>query len=304
MDAILGYGLLTTALLYAGLGAYFWATRWRAAPGTHTNATNGLKNRSPLGFSAIERIAISSVVAIHAALLLADIGGWLSPPRFGFAHALSAMTLCALVVYGIESLIHPLDGMPALVLPLAAVAVVLPWLFPGAATAVLGGTAMLAAHVAVAMAAYGLFTIGAAHAVLMALVERDLQRRRGRGAGSLGAAAGNLSKPALSALPPLLTLERLMFHFIWAGFALLTLTVLSGVVFSDSLFGRAFRLDHKTVFALIAWGLFAALLGGRVVRGWRGRTALNWTLAGYAVLLLAYVGSRFVLEVILQRVTA
>ena len=302
MNGILGYGLLTTALLYAALAGYFWITRWRAASGVPFGASDAVKNRAPLGFSGIERVGISAVVALHATLLLADVGGWWSAPRFGFAHALSAMTLCALVVYGIESLIHPLDGMPALVLPVAAVAVVLPALFPGVATAVLGGTALLATHVAVAMAAYGLFTIGAAHAVLMALVERDLQRRRGRGAAGGTVAGGR--KSALSALPPLLTLERLMFHFIWAGFALLTLTVASGVVFSEQLFGRAFRFDHKTVFALISWALFAALLTGRVVRGWRGRTALNWTLAGYAVLLLAYVGSRFVLEVILQRTGA
>ena len=302
MNGILGYGLLATALLYAALAGYFWITRWRAASGVPFGASDAVKSRAPLGFSGIERVGISAVVALHAALLLADVGGWWSAPRFGFAHALSAMTLCALVVYGIESLIHPLDGMPALVLPVAAVAVVLPALFPGVATAVLGGTALLATHVAVAMAAYGLFTIGAAHAVLMALVERDLQRRRGRGAAGGTVAGGR--KSALSALPPLLTLERLMFHFIWAGFALLTLTVASGVVFSEQLFGRAFRFDHKTVFALISWALFAALLTGRVVRGWRGRTALNWTLAGYAVLLLAYVGSRFVLEVILQRTAA
>ena len=304
MNGILGYGLLTTALLYAALAGYFWITRWRSASGAPSGVGDAVKSRAPLGFSGLERVGISAVVALHAALLLADVAGWWSAPRFGFAHALSAMTLCALVVYGIESLIHPLDGMPALVLPVAAIAVVLPALFPGAATAVLGGTALLAAHVAVAMAAYGLFTIGAAHAVLMALVERDLQRQRWRGRGTAGSAAAGSRKPALSALPPLLTLERLMFHFIWAGFALLTLTVASGVVFSEQLFGRAFRFDHKTVFALISWVLFAALLTGRVVRGWRGRTALNWTLAGYAVLLLAYVGSRFVLEVILQRTAA
>ena len=86
------------------------------------------------------------------------------------------------------------------------------------------------------------------------------------------------------------------------GFALLTLTVLSGVFFSDALFGQPLRLDHKTVFTLIAWVTFGALLVGRVTRGWRGRVALSWTLSGFAMLILAYAGSRFVLEVILHRV--
>ena len=84
-------------------------------------------------------------------------------------------------------------------------------------------------------------------------------------------------------------------------FVLLTLTVLSGVFFSEQLFGKPFRLEHKTVFTLMSWGLFGALLAGRKWRGWRGRTALSFTLTGFTTLLLAYVGSRFVLEVILGR---
>jgi ABC-type uncharacterized transport system permease subunit len=105
----------------------------------------------------------------------------------------------------------------------------------------------------------------------------------------------------LDRLPPLLVLERILFRFIAMGFALLTLTALSGVLFTEQVFGRPLRLDHKTVFTLIAWGLFGALLVGRAMWGWRGRTALRLTIAGFVVLLLAYVGSRFVLEVILQR---
>jgi ABC-type uncharacterized transport system permease subunit len=73
------------------------------------------------------------------------------------------------------------------------------------------------------------------------------------------------------------------------------------VLFSETLFGRAFRFDHKTLFAVLSWLTFAVLLGGRTLRGWRGRTALRWTLFGFALLMLAYVGSRFVLEVILGR---
>ncbi len=96
-------------------------------------------------------------------------------------------------------------------------------------------------------------------------------------------------------------LERILFRFIAVGFALLTLTAISGILFSEEVFGRPLRLDHKTVFTLISWALFGVLLIGRRLRGWRGRTALRLTLAGFAVLLLAYVGTRFVLEVILQR---
>jgi len=100
----------------------------------------------------------------------------------------------------------------------------------------------------------------------------------------------------------LLALEKLLFQLIGVGFLLLTATLVTGVFFSEQLFGRALRFEHKTVFTIASWLVFAGLLGGRIVFGWRGRTALRWTFAGFMMLLLAYVGSRFVLEVVLGRV--
>src|SRR5581483_370561 len=111
---------------------------------------------------------------------------------------------------------------------------------------------------------------------------------------------GALSAP-FSALPPLLTMESLLFRIIFAGFVLLTLTLATGFLFSEDLFGRPLRFEHKSLFAIASWVIFAALLAGRRLYGWRGRVALRWTLAGFVTLLLAYVGSRFVLEVILHR---
>jgi ABC-type uncharacterized transport system permease subunit len=109
---------------------------------------------------------------------------------------------------------------------------------------------------------------------------------------------------AIDQLPALMTMERLLFRLIGIGFVLLSLTVLSGVVFSEQLFGQVLKWDHKTVFALLSWLLFGALLLGRRWKGWRGKTALRFTLAGFATLVLAYVGSRFVLEVVLHRMVA
>jgi ABC-type uncharacterized transport system permease subunit len=99
----------------------------------------------------------------------------------------------------------------------------------------------------------------------------------------------------------LLTMEKLLFRMITLGFVLLTLTLLSGVVFSEQLFGTVVRWDHKTIFSLLSWLLFGTLLAGRKWQGWRGKTALKFTLFGFAILLFAYIGSRFVLEVILHR---
>jgi ABC-type uncharacterized transport system permease subunit len=103
-------------------------------------------------------------------------------------------------------------------------------------------------------------------------------------------------------MPSLLALESMLFRQIAVGFVLLTATLVSGSVFSKELFGRPLRFDHKTVWAIASWLVFGSLLGGRYWFGWRGRIALRWTLAGFVMLLLAYVGSRFVFEVILRRI--
>jgi ABC-type uncharacterized transport system permease subunit len=138
--------------------------------------------------------------------------------------------------------------------------------------------------------------------VLMLLVERRLHAMRGGTLARQGAAAANgwLSS-WLDTLPPLLTLETLLFRLIGAGFVLLTLTLVSGMLFNEQLLDRALQLDHKTVFALLSWVMFGALLTARKVSGWRGRAALRWVLASFVALLLAYVGSRFVFEVLLHR---
>jgi len=82
---------------------------------------------------------------------------------------------------------------------------------------------------------------------------------------------------------------------------MLTLTVVSGVFFSEQLFGKPLSFNHKTVFGIISWLIFGTLLAGHYFRGWRGRKAVRWTLAGFIALMLAYVGSKFVLEIILRR---
>ena len=111
-----------------------------------------------------------------------------------------------------------------------------------------------------------------------------------------------VADPWLEGLPPLLTMENLLFNLIYFGFALLSLTIFSGIFFSETLFGKPLMLDHKTIFAFASWLLFGGLIVARLRVGLRGRSALRWVLWGFAALLLAYVGSRFVLEVILQRI--
>jgi ABC-type uncharacterized transport system permease subunit len=273
--AILLYG--AAFLLYAALAFHFWRTRWRGA--------------SAPGFARWERPVILVPLALHTWLIY-DMFWAQAELRFGFGQALSMMLWLAVIIYWVESRFLELEGLQAPVLALAAVCVPLPALFPGLASPASAAThsTELRLHLALAMIAYGLFTIAALHALLMTLMERRLH-------------GGALVGP-LAVMPPLLTMERLLFNVILAGFAFLTLTVATGIVFSETLFGRAMKFDHKTVFAIASWFIFGALLAGRYFYGWRGRTALRWTLAGFVALLLAYVGSRFVLEVILQRAVA
>ena len=246
---------------------------------------------------AQQRTAIAGGTALawllHGGALAADMIG-ADSLRIGFAFVLSATLWISVAAYWLENRNFSLDGLRILVLPSAAVAVLLPMLFPGSVVPLQGKSVLFPWHVAIAILAYSTLTIAAFHAVLMALQESRLHTPPG------SAQAGWLDA-AIDRLPALLTMERLLFRLIAFGFSLLTLTVFSGIVFSEQLFGMAFRWDHKTVFTLLSWLLFGSLLAGRVWRGWRGKTALRFTLTGFATLLLAYVGSRFVMEVVLHR---
>jgi ABC-type uncharacterized transport system permease subunit len=215
---------------------------------------------------------------------------------FGFAFALSAMFWLGACIYWIESFFFPLEGLGLLVLPLACIASLMPLLFGGVHVLAYAAAPMFKMHFIIANVAYGLFAIAALHAVLMLFAERRLHTLRGAREGDGGWFSG-----WLDTLPPLLTLEKLLFRLIGAGFVLLTLTLVSGVLFSEQLLGRPLTFDHKTVFAVLSWLMFGALLTGRRLSGWRGRAALRWVLVSFAALLLAYVGSRFVFEVLLHR---
>lgn len=240
-----------------------------------------------------DRIGVPVVALLHGALLVHDTlrGGTL---HFGFAHALSATLFLAVLIVWVEGFFVAVRGLHLFLLPVAAVFVVLPAVFTGAPIGSTSSSLALQLHLLAAIAAYSLLTIAAMHALLMASMDRQLHD------GGAGVHGGTVSR-ILRHVPPLLAMERLLFRLIAAGFVLLTVTLVSGVFFSEAVFGRALRFDHKTVFTFASWIVFAGLLAGRVAFGWRGRTALRWTLAGFAMLLLAYIGSRFVLEVILQR---
>ncbi|MFM9971899.1 MAG: inner membrane protein YpjD [Burkholderiales bacterium] len=264
------------ALLYAALSLHFWRTRWLGA--------------APAPIANWERALILAPLALQSWLLWQNLFGS-AELRFGFAIALSTMLWLAVLIYWIENLFLKIEGMLAPVLGLAALCTPWPVFFPGLAAPPAAQSMEFRSHAALAMLAYSLFTLAALHALLMTMVERRLH----------GRASGTSMKGPWASLPPLLSMETLLFRLIASGFVLLTLTLASGAIYSETIFGQAMRFNHKTLFAIISWLIFAALLCGRYLYGWRGRQALRWTLSGFAVLLLAYIGSRFVVEVILRR---
>jgi ABC-type uncharacterized transport system permease subunit len=214
--------------------------------------------------------------------------GWASDtPHFGFAQALSMTAWLVAALYAVESQVFPQLQTRWALAGLGAFVVVLAYVFPGA-TLPSNASMWLPLHLAFGVACYGLFGTAVVHAWLMHRVEARIR----------------LAADPLSGLP-LLTLERLTYRFVTAGFVLLTMTLVMGYGFGDVVYGpaHAWHWDHKTIFSLLSWCTFAVLLAGRWKFGWRGKRANRMLYAGSALLLLGYVGSRFVLEVVLGRVT-
>ncbi len=275
MSGILTY--LVACLLYGSIGWHFWRTKWNN-PVKSTDDNNVTTNQ--------ENYLIFIPLILHTYVLYQSIfsGTGLS---FGIGNAISSIVWLTAIIYCCSGFFYRLEIMQTMIAPVAAVAVLLPLVFPSPHPLTNTELPAFKAHILIAMMAYSLLTIASLHALLMAIVERRLHQ------------------PAMSSvlinLPSLLAMEQLLFRIIWAGFILLTLTLISGIVFSEEVFGQPVRFTHKTLFGFISWGIFASLLIGRKLYGWRGRIAIRWTLIGFAILLLAYIGSKFVLEVILQR---
>ena len=252
---------------------------------------------------AAARLPAPALVAgwlLHALLLALDVGGWgrgEHGARLGFGPVLSLTVWLVLAVHEVESRFVPLPGVRRVLAISGAMAVLIAWAFPGEVRPTLNALAPV--HWMLGVASYALFGAAVLHASMLDAAERRLRAHpagRGLPSGTVGQASlGGVAGPMGL---PLLRLERLTFRFVEAGFVVLTGTLLLGVATAAQ-----WRWDHKTVFSLLGWAVFASLLAGRHWRGWRGRRATRWLYVGALLLLLAYVGSRFVFEVLLGRGT-
>jgi len=230
-------------------------------------------------------VALTMAWVLHGAWLAWDISGVgrdTAGVRLGFGPVLSLAVWLIVAVHAVESRFVPLPAVRRWLAVAGAVATLLAWAFPGELRVMASRWGPL--HWVLGVASYGLFGAAVLHATMLDSAERQIRLR--------AAARGPFGMP-------LLRLERLTFRFVEAGFAVLTLAVVLGTATTSH-----WRWDHKTVLSLLSWAVFAGLLAGRQFKGWRGQRATRWLYAGTLLLLLGYVGSRFVFEVLLGRAVA
>jgi len=260
---------LIVAFIYLSVAITFWRDK-------------KLTNKQSLKL-ATAMIAIGLI--LHARLLYQGI--FADGFNLGFYNALSAIFWLTVLIYWLANLKHQLQSLQAFVLPPAALFALLPAFEVSNHFVLDASQPLFVAHIGVALLAYSLFTFAALHALLMMFAERSLH-----------------NKPTVIKLPdfpPLLVMESLLFRVITVGFVLLTFTLISGMLFSEQIFGKPLQFTHKIVFSIASWVIYGWLLFGRYQYGWRGQKAIKLTLIGFVLLLLAYVVSKFILQVLLGR---
>ena len=237
----------------------------------------------PVGRSAALALGLLAI-AVHAVLLW---GQTVLPQglNLGFFNAVSLVTWFMAALILLAALRKPVENLAIVILPVSAVALILSTLFAPAAPT--GGNVPLGleAHILSSILAYSLLSIAALQAVVLAYQDHHLHNRHPEGLVRL--------------LPPLRVMESILFQMLWLGVGLLSLSLVTGAIFLDDIFSQ--HLVHKTTLSIAAWLVFAILLFGRWRYGWRGRVAIRWTLGGFIALMLAYFGTKLVLEMILFR---
>ena len=244
--------------------------------------------------AVVERSSSKRLLAAGVTLLGVILHVWAESqhwiiPTSPHVSLLNILSLCALVTVAIPLVTFPLRNSlfdaSLVALPFSVLVLVAEGTIYAPALEITSTSAHITAHIFTAVIAFVVLSIAGVYAVCIALIDHLLRSH-------------SLNK-LVRTLPALDTLETLLFHLIKVGLAVLTISLVTGLVFVNDLFGQ--HLAHKTILSIFAWLIFALLLWGRWKRGWRGRVAVRMTLAGIALLLLSYFGSKLVLEIILER---
>lgn len=228
-------------------------------------------------------LSVAAVAVLCHGIGIAHLAFSNSGVNLSFFIALSLVACVINAILTLSSLRLPVVNLFLFTFPLAVVVVIATLVTHSPASTQEAMSFGLLSHITLSILAYALLTISALHALLLAWQNRQLRNKQMTGRVRL--------------LPPLQTMETLLFDIIWAGQITLTLSILSGFVFLEDMFAQ--HLVHKTVLSLLAWVIYSVLLFGRHRQGWRGNGAIRWTLAGFCTLMLAYFGSKMVIELIL-----
>ncbi|WP_298206899.1 cytochrome c biogenesis protein CcsA [Ferrovum sp.] len=203
-------------------------------------------------------------------------------------NSLSLVGAATVAMYWMASFRCRLGILQSVLMLIVAALVLAPLVLPAEKPVEYSHLLTFKIHLVISLMADGLFGVAALHAVLMSIMEQRLHDH---------------DRPftPLGALPSLVAMDVLLFQMIWVGFLLLTATLVSGIFFSEDLFDKPLVWNHKVIFSLLSWVIFAGLLMARQLWGIRGRRAARWTLAGFVLLLVGYLGSKFVVEILLHR---
>ena len=243
-----------------------------------------LRNRDTSSAGKWRGLALAIVATLLHGWLLAQQLFMEQGLNLGVFNAISLLTWLISVFLIASATARPTENLGIIAFPGTALAIALEGVTSTEHITTVTNTP-LEIHILVSVAAYSLLSIAAVQAVLLTIQDRHLRNKRPGG--------------FIRALPPLQSMETLLFQIIAIGFALQSLSLVTGFIFLENMMAQ--HLAHKTVLSIIAWTVFAVLLWGRWKFGWRGRTAIRWTLSGFAVLAMSYIGSKMVLEVILQQ---
>jgi ABC-type uncharacterized transport system permease subunit len=222
----------------------------------------------------------------HFTILKASIS--FNPMNLGFSNALIATSFFSILIFWILNFNKNFNYLqPFLLIPSAFLLIIHP-LFVSNHFLTTDLSPLFMTHIAIALVAYSLFTFSAYVAIFILIFEKKLHQKK-------------KIDMILSGFQPLIEIENFLFNINKIGFILLTITLLSGILFSEQLFGTPLQFNHKTVFSILAWLIYGLLLVGKRLYGWRGRNSIYISLTAFVFLLLSYLGSKFVLEIILHR---
>ncbi|MET0209231.1 MAG: cytochrome c biogenesis protein CcsA [Burkholderiaceae bacterium] len=258
-------------LLYVAVALLYGLAAWHGA--------RPARGRAAMLLLAVA-LALHAVTLVRAAITPAGID-------LSFPQALSVVAWLTVLVTAATGLLRKLPGVANVVLPVAAVCALSPLAGGTPHRFAYAGETLAAVHIGVALVGYAFFVVAALQSLLLLGLERRVHRGAARAQGDGGL--------------PLLTLEHLLFRLVLAGFVLLSLTLASGLVFSEQVFGRPLTFTHKNLFSLAGFAAFAVLLFGRWRYGWRGRRALLAIVGSTLLLLIGYLGTKFVSQVVLGR---